>query len=397
MLLPIAQQNRAGFPPIETTPQLIALLTGNAPVAVGVSGGKDSTIAAFETQAYLRAIGHTGPFLLIHSDLGRVEHKDSRPACERLAHRLGVDLIVVRRQAGDLMDRWLTRWAANVERYRELLCVKLILPWSTPSMRFCTSELKTAIICRDLVERWRGQTIIQVIGLRRQESFTRAQAPVIAWQPKLQSKTCGTQGYTWHPILGWRLEDVVQYHRMQDFPLHEAYTRYGMSRVSCAYCILASFADLVASATNPENHDIYREMVDLEIASAFHFQSETWLGDVAPHLLSEAQQAGLCEARRKAAQRERVEARIPAHLLYTRGWPTLLPTVQEAMLLSEVRQQVAEIMQFPINYREPEAIRQRYGELLARKASRGQGVQERARVPVQEGLWTDHMLPEVTI
>lgn len=65
------------FPPAETTPLVSDLLSKGSPVAIGVSGGKDSTITAFVTQAYLQSIGHTGPVILIHSDLGRVEHKDS--------------------------------------------------------------------------------------------------------------------------------------------------------------------------------------------------------------------------------------------------------------------------------------------------------------------------------
>jgi 3'-phosphoadenosine 5'-phosphosulfate sulfotransferase (PAPS reductase)/FAD synthetase len=359
------------FPLIETTPILDNLLAKNAPVAIGVSGGKDGDIAAFETKAYLKAVGHTGPFVLIHSDLGRVEHKDSLPACERLASRLGVELIVVQRKAGDMMDRWLTRWQNNVKRYSLLQCVKMILPWSTASMRFCTSELKTAVICRDLVERYPGRTILNGVGIRRQESPNRALAPVCSPQLKLTSKTFKTTGYNWNPILAWTLEDVLAYHCYHNFPLHEAYTKYGNSRVSCAYCILSGMDDLSASATNPDNHDIYREMVDLEIVSSFSFQSDRWLGDIAPHVLSTNQLAGLREAKRRAVLREQAEARIPKHLLYAKGWPTTMPTSQEAMLLSEVRRSVADIMQLSIQYREADAILERYAELLAITAAKG--------------------------
>lgn len=376
------------FPQVETTSIITDLIAHHAPVAIGVSGGKDSDVAAFETNATLEAAGHTGPVILIHSDLGRVEHKDSLPACERLASRLGLDLIVVRRKAGDLMDRWLARWRSNVERYSQLQCVKLILPWSTPSMRFCTSELKTAIICRDLVERYPERTIISVSGIRRQESTTRALAPICAPQSKLTSKTYGTQGYDWHPILPWTLEQVLAYHRYRSFPLHEAYTKYGMSRVSCAYCILAGLADLTASATNPENHDIYREMVALEIISAFSFQSARWLGDVAPHLLSSEMLAGLKEAKRRAARREQIERRIPAHLHYKKGWPTVMPTRNEAILLSEVRCSIAELMRFTLHYTEPDAILSRYAELMAMNAAkRGGDVIPASISPMQQSLW----------
>ena len=47
--------------------KLGAALAANAPVAIGVSGGKDSCAAALATIEHLDAIGHTGPRLsLIH-------------------------------------------------------------------------------------------------------------------------------------------------------------------------------------------------------------------------------------------------------------------------------------------------------------------------------------------
>jgi hypothetical protein len=96
-------------------------------------------------------------------------------------------LVVVRREAGDLLDRWRVRWANNVRRYSDLCCVQPILPWSTASMRFCTSEMKTAIIARDLVRRFPHHTILSVSGIRREESSGRAGAPVAKVQPKLHS------------------------------------------------------------------------------------------------------------------------------------------------------------------------------------------------------------------
>jgi 3'-phosphoadenosine 5'-phosphosulfate sulfotransferase (PAPS reductase)/FAD synthetase len=296
-------------------------------------------------------------------------------------------LVVVRREKGDLMDRWLTRWRNNCERYAQLQCVKLILPWSTASMRFCTSELKTAIICRELIKRYPGETIISVSGIRRQESTTRALAPVYAPQAKLTNATYSTSGYDWHPLLSWSLEDVLTYHRVYHLPLHEAYTRYGTTRVSCAFCILSSLHDLVQSATCPDNHDIYRELVELEIVSAFSFQESRWLADIASHLLSGETLSRLKEAKRRAALREAAEARIPKHLLYTKGWPRVMPTLSEARLLSEVRQRVAEIMELAVLYTDPEAIQHRYAELMALNALRGKA-QTMSLEPIQQHLWS---------
>jgi len=351
-------------PLIATTPEIDALLAAHAPVALGVSGGKDSVAMAFATTAYLDRIGHTGPRVLIHSDLGRVEWQDSGPTCERLAAALGLELIVVRRGAGDMMDRWLSRWQGNVERYQALECVKLILPWSTPSMRFCTSELKTDVITRALVKRWPGQTILSASGIRRDESSARAKAPIAKEQAKLTSKAHQTTGLDWHPILDWSLEDVWAEAARQGFPPHEAYAVYGSSRVSCAFCIMGSQADLSSSAACEDNQDIYREMVQLEVTSTFAFQGSGWLGDVAPHLLTQELRERLVRAKAMAAIREELEAVIPSHLLYTKGWPHQMPTRDEAVMLAEVRQGVAAAVGIAVSYTDADAILERYRELM---------------------------------
>jgi len=294
----------------------------------------------------------------------------------------------VRREKGDMVDRWLQRWQDNVERYRDLKCVKMVLPWSTANMRFCTSELKTSINCQYLVKRFPHQVILNGLGIRRQESDARAKAQTCEIQTKLTNKTLGTTGFNWHPILDWTLEDVLSYHQVHNYPLHEAYTRFNLTRVSCSFCVLSSIADLMASATDPRNHDVYRELVDIEIASSYSFQSDRWLGDVAPHLLSEVQLTGLAESKRRGKARSRIEARIPKHLEYTRsGWPQVMPTRAEAVMLSEVRRTIADLYQFTIFYSDPDSILARYEELMARREAKGIVVKAPRILPVQQGLW----------
>jgi 3'-phosphoadenosine 5'-phosphosulfate sulfotransferase (PAPS reductase)/FAD synthetase len=352
-------------------PAIDAALALHSPVAIGVSGGKDSDALAFEVNDHLNRIGHIGPRLLIHADLGRVEWKESGPQCERLAARLGLELVVVRREAGDMMDRWLVRWDNNVDRYVNLECVKLILPWSTASMRFCTSELKTAIIWRELVRRFRGQTIVSAVGIRRGESDDRKNAPIWKAKDKLPWKT---RGLTWNGLLDWTKEEVIALHDARGFPLHPGYTVHGSSRISCAFCVLGSRADILASAGVPEHADLYREMVALEIASTFAFQDH-WLGDVAPHLLDDDMREGLRMAKHAARLREQAEARIPEHLLYVKGWPTCVPTFAEARLLCDVRSQVADVLGLTVLYTEPDALIARYQELFdesrCREAAKG--------------------------
>ncbi|MEZ5784358.1 MAG: hypothetical protein R3D70_22685 [Rhizobiaceae bacterium] len=59
--------------PISISPAITDLIERGAAVAVGVSGGKDSQAAAMATFAHLDDIGHVGPRILIHADLGFVE------------------------------------------------------------------------------------------------------------------------------------------------------------------------------------------------------------------------------------------------------------------------------------------------------------------------------------
>lgn len=361
---------RPNRPAVDTTPEVDALVAANAPVGIGVSGGKDSTAVAFAVADHLDAAGHTGPRLLVHADLGVTEWADSFPACRRLADRLGMELITVRRPQGDMMDRWEQRWRDNVRRWVELSCVKLILPWSTPALRFCTAELKVDQITRELSRRFPGETILNVTGIRREESTDRKNAPTAKCEPKLESKDRDTRGVTWNAIASWTLGDALGIAADRGFEQHEAYTRFGSRRVSCVYCILATEADHRCSALDERNLAVGRRMVDLEVASSFAFQGNRWLGDTLASHLTPEQRAGIRAAKERAGRREQAEAKIPKHLLYTKGWPTCVPTRDEATLLAAVRFAVADAVGLPATFVNPDQIIGRYEQLLALKAER---------------------------
>lgn len=341
------------------------MLALDAVVAIGVSGGKDSQALAIAVHRHLEAIGHKGPRILIHSDLGVVEWKDSLPVCERLAAHLGYELVTVRRASGDMLDRWRSRWEANIARFADLTCVKLILPWSTPSWRFCTSELKSQVCASALKKRFPGRDILNVMGVRREESSARAKLPVSQANTLLRRKDAA--GLTWNAILEWRLQDVLGTIERAGLALHEAYTVYHSSRVSCAYCIMSSEADMKASASCEGNQQVFRDMVDLELVSTYAFQGGRWLADMAPHLLTAEQRARLPIAKELALMRKAAEARLPAHLLFTKGFPTVLPNFSEAQLIADVRREVARLVGLSIGFTEPDAVLARYSELLERQ------------------------------
>ena len=64
-------KHRCRMKKLSIPPEVQTLLDQEAPVAVGVSGGKDSHAVAWALSKFLK--GYEGPKVLIHSDLGDVE------------------------------------------------------------------------------------------------------------------------------------------------------------------------------------------------------------------------------------------------------------------------------------------------------------------------------------
>lgn len=344
-------------------PRISDLISINSPVAIGVSGGKDSQAAAIATVAYLKQAGHRGPVVLIHSDLGVVEWSESLPVCERLAADLGVELIIVKRKSGDLMDRWESRWASSRLRYEDLSTVTLVPCWSTPAMRFCTSELKTHIIAAELKRRFKGQTIINVTGVRREESAARAKGSIA-------SADADGKIWSWRPLSDWTIAEVFESIAEAGMVPHEAYTEFNMSRVSCMFCIMSNIADLQAAAEQAEAAGLYRRMVALESFSSFAFQGSRWLGDVKPALLSDLEREAFEAGKRRAAARIALEALVTKDMRYVAGWPTRMLTDGEADILAHVRTEMNKLFGFNSKCLTVDSIHARYADLIETKRAK---------------------------
>lgn len=345
---------------VALSPEIEGLVSSGAPVAIGVSGGKDSQAAALATFAYLDREGHKGPRILIHADLGSVEWNDSLPVCQDLAAHLSCELVVVKRKAGGLMERWKSRWLSSKTRYESLSTVTLVPCWSTPAMRFCTSEQKTHVIMADLKRRFKGQKILNVTGVRHEESAARSKMPV--W-----SADSSEQIFTWRPIIHQTTAEVFEAIDRSGLSPHPAYREFGMSRVSCRFCIMSNLADLKAATAQPESHELFNEMVELEIESSFAFQGSRWLGDVAPEKLPISTQERLKKAQERAIKRKALEATISKPMLFTKGWPERMLTDDEAATLSDVRNRVTDMYGFASDHVSVPSIHRRYAELLEEK------------------------------
>ncbi len=362
------------LPGIALAPDIVEAVLNGAWIVFNLSGGKDSTAAMSAVNLFLDVLGHPRDRrMAIHADLGRAEWATTSATVDRIAAEAGIPLTVVRRSAGDLVDRWIQRFENGKRRYEALETYNLIGPWSSASLRFCQSEMKAAVIGPAVAQRLRGQTIVSVLGLRRDESHNRAAIPVSKADHRhaKAGNRHGTAMMVWNPIADWTSGDVFRAHHILGLLLHEAYTVYEATRLSCRYCIFASMHDLTASASAPANADVYRELVSIEARSTFPFQPARWLADVAPHLLGFALRADIARAKADQHERRRLEALMPPTLRYIKGWPPRVPTRPEAEDIAAARRPILARHGLADLYPTASSIMERFSDLLCRASPDG--------------------------
>lgn len=371
--LPFARPLADAAPDVAIDDLVLDAVAGNAWFVFNLSGGKDSSAAAQAATDLLDQLGHPrGRRIAIHADLGRAEWRSTPATVAAIADRLGLPLVVVRRSAGDMVARWEQRFANGCRRYKDLELYHLIGPWSSASLRFCTSELKAQVIGPELARRYRGKTIVSVIGLRRTESPARRDTPISRLDVRFAKpgNAAKTRMISWHPVVDWSADDVFACHDRYGLPLHEAYRCHGSSRLSCAFCVLASGADLAAATRATGNHELYRHLVAMEAASTFSFQPGRWLADVAPKLLAPSLGRDVATAKRAAAGRRKMEAAMPAGLRFVKGRPPRLPTLAEAGVIAEVRGALLRRHGLANLYPDARAVTRRFADLIDARPAR---------------------------
>jgi 3'-phosphoadenosine 5'-phosphosulfate sulfotransferase (PAPS reductase)/FAD synthetase len=120
------------------------------------------------------------------------------------------------------------------------------------------------------------------MGLRAQESPTRARKLILTPRADCAAPTKNRFVYDWLPIHDWTESMVWDCIRQHGDICHEAY-RLGNSRLSCACCVLASLSDLLNGAIH--NPDTYRELCRIEAVTGYSFRPNFWLSDLKPDVL----------------------------------------------------------------------------------------------------------------
>jgi DNA sulfur modification protein DndC len=267
----------------------VQLLRDGAALVLSVSGGKDSDAMCHHLLERRQTEGWAGDAVMIHADLGaRVEWQQTPDYVQNLARRKGVPLHVVRWTHGDLIDRIWQRYYKDPSRP----C------WPSAQMRYCTADLKRGPISRELRRLFPSGNVICAMGLRAQESQTRARRPTFSLRTDSSAPTKGRFVYDWLPIHDWMETNVWDCIRRHGNIHHEAY-RLGNHRLSCALCVLASLNDLINGAVH--NPDTYREYCRVEAVTGYSFRKDFWLSDLKPELLPESTLIAVRDHKRKSA------------------------------------------------------------------------------------------------
>lgn len=270
-------------------PDPVQLLRSGASLVLSVSGGKDSDAMCHHLLERRQAEGWMGDVVMIHADLGaRVEWHQTPHYVRTLAQRKGVPLHIVSWTHGDLIDRIWQRYYKDPSRP----C------WPSAQMRYCTADLKREPISRWLRNTFPTGNVICAMGLRAQESHTRAKRQTFTLRTNSSAPTKGRFVYDWLPIHDWTETDVWACIRQHGDVYHEAY-RYGNQRLSCALCVLASLNDLINGAVH--NPDTYREYCRIEAVTGYSFRKDFWLSDLKPELLPQETLIAVSQHKRRSA------------------------------------------------------------------------------------------------
>ncbi|MEZ0076316.1 phosphoadenosine phosphosulfate reductase family protein [Planotetraspora sp. GP83] len=270
-------------------------------IVICSSAGKDSLAMLAYVAKLIEEQGYRGRVVVLHNHLGvtdsgePVEWPGVEAAAREHATAYGFEFVTRSRPGGGL-------WQQLLGQRRK---------WMGNNARWCTSDQKTGpsmtwitqavdeLRASGVVEPGRPVEVLYCLGLRGQESPGRAAKPILSVDEGRSSRNRTIT--RWLPIRDWSLAEVWAQIRRSGLRPHAGYT-WGLSRLSCALCVLASLEDLMlAAALRPA-------------LAADYLRAEVRLGQPFTERLSMAQiLAGLDAARAEAAG-EPAAARLAAAL-----------------------------------------------------------------------------------
>lgn len=226
-------------------------------VVIATSAGKDSQTALRNTVLECRRQGYPLERVrVVHADLGRVEWPGVVELARAHAKHYGLELDVISRTGRTVQKSG--KCYARGERYGDLLDhIRRMGFWPRRDTRYCTSDHKRdqivreiGVMVRALEIRGRATRVLDVVGMRAQESPLRAKMLPLARDRRASSSRREID--IWLPIHGWSEDEVWRDIWASGVPWHPAYD-WGMPRLSCSICVFAGIDALrIAVMMRPE-------------------------------------------------------------------------------------------------------------------------------------------------
>lgn len=284
-------------------------------VIIRISGGKDSQAAM--RQAWLTALeqGYDLSCVVVEYDELNGDKPDQKATWPGTAE-IGAHLVAKYGDRPGSLE--LARRQAEHYGFRFVVAKQRSRPWLLEDIRtrkgkdgrarfpdaknrYCTSDHKRAagrLLLTAEVRRLGGRKrwgrpirILTVMGFRAQESTGRARREVFSYDAGASGQgtvtrrrgvrpgpRCERQVWLWLPIHHWTVEQVWADIHASEVPYAWPYDA-GMSRYSCAQCVLGSFADAVRSAQIWPAHSL--GIVGMEREMGHRWQDDHSMSDIA--------------------------------------------------------------------------------------------------------------------
>jgi 3'-phosphoadenosine 5'-phosphosulfate sulfotransferase (PAPS reductase)/FAD synthetase len=298
-------------------------------IVVSTSGGIDSQGAMDEAYRDCEKQGMCDRLVAVHADLGRFEWDGNVELVKQQCEWYDIPLHVCSRPQGDLLDHVVAKHNANLANTEDTVEVDVVVdgvktgekmvltyaeaaatgyrcPWfGIGNTQYCTGEHKTGQIKKvytKLMHEWRERTgltrpcrLLEILGLRADESGRRKQMPAFAERINKSTKTT-LHVDQWLPIHHWTKDEAWTRAELNEVPTAHSYHlngyRDGMPRHSCIFCIYPAStcsgkgrdAILLAARHNPELLDEY---CAVEAYTGYSFTPQTSLIEIRKQILNE--------------------------------------------------------------------------------------------------------------
>lgn len=248
---------------------------------VNSSGGKDSQAQLDYVVELADKAGVRDRIVVVHADLGEVEWDGTLELAREQAEHYGLRFEVVGREE-KLLDQVRTRKQTLVAQGRPDAPA-----WPSSAARYCTSDQKTSQVKKLMTQLVREAAldrpvrILNMLGIRAAESAARSKKQ---WLHRDSASNGKREVVRWLPVFNWSTEQVWQRIAESGVRYHEAYD-LGMSRLSCAFCVLASRCDLKIAARH--NPDLAAKYVAVEEEVGASFRQDLSIKDLLAEVQAE--------------------------------------------------------------------------------------------------------------